>query len=671
MSQFNKKIEEAQKRQRRFSFIAAGLGSILLTLVVVFFIISRGTRIEIFPEEAREGAEIRVSEGGLRMGDAVYSLKGTPLVTVTAPGYEVADAKITPQYLGKVLPVTLTELPGHLMIQLVNDENDMSLTKWRIGEHDAGRSSQLDTELKAGSYVVTADHPYYQIKEAKVELNRGGLTKLELSLNPVNGQLNIASKPTGAIVYVDGREAGKTPIKWSGDGGKYRLRLSSVNYRDSEEDVVITRDEPVVQRSYRLEQKKGLVIFNLTPTGGRLLVDGLLAENRIQFDSVVEHQVSYMKKGYYPQTKVVTVEADEAKEVFFKLKENIGEVQIESSPPATIWIGGKNYGISPVSVKLPAIEQTVSFKREGYRTIVKKVLPKGGVVKKISGKLLTEYQARLKEALPEYTAGPGIKMKFFMAQDDFIMGAPRSEKGQRANEIQRYIRLSKPFYASVYEITQGQFSKFMKSELLRDANAPVTSISWEEAAAFCNWLSGKEGLKPFYTIVESMVIQFDSTADGYRMLTEAEWEWLARKAGKPAQTVFSWGNDTIVPAKAANIADESAKGQVRYYVPDYNDGYPGEASVGSFEKEPSGLYDMSGNVSEWVHDAYSIVPAGAGKVEINPFGPVKGQSHVVKGANWSSGTVSNLRPAFREGLPAGRIDVGFRIARYLYGGENE
>jgi formylglycine-generating enzyme required for sulfatase activity len=196
-------------------------------------------------------------------------------------------------------------------------------------------------------------------------------------------------------------------------------------------------------------------------------------------------------------------------------------------------------------------------------------------------------------------------------------------------------------------------------------------INWSEAAEFCNWLSAKENLQPFYSIETGQVVGFDANTDGYRLLTEAEWEWLARKAGKKEQTVFSWGNDTVIPVNAANIADESARGQVRFYVPNYSDGYAVAASVGSMQREPSGLFDMAGNVSEWVHDVYSIVPPEPNIILKNPMSELRGDAHVVKGASFRSGTLTSLRPAFREGLGAGRDDVGFRIGRYLYGGKHD
>jgi formylglycine-generating enzyme required for sulfatase activity len=358
----------------------------------------------------------------------------------------------------------------------------------------------------------------------------------------------------------------------------------------------------------------------------------------------------------------------EDKQVSFDLKEELGRVEFVASPPASVWIGGKNLGVSPLTLTLPAVTQAVTLTKAGYRSVVKTIQPRGGTVLKVSVTLQDEYQARLQEAPREYTSHAGIKLKLFIVEDDFTMGAARSEKGMRANEFLRKTRLTRPFYAGLYEITAGQFGEFKPGKGGALAKSPVTSVSWQEAAIFCNWLSKKEKLDAFYVITGGRVTGFDAYTDGYRLLSEAEWEWLARKAEKEQQTLFTWGNATVIPSRATNAADESAKGQVRFYVPKYRDGFSGVAPVGSFTREPSGLYDMAGNVSEWVHDVYSLVPPPQ-ITALNPLGAQAGDAHVVKGANWRSGTITTLRPAFREGLTTGRDDVGFRIGRYLYGEE--
>ena len=171
----------------------------------------------------------------------------------------------------------------------------------------------------------------------------------------------------------------------------------------------------------------------------------------------------------------------------------------------------------------------------------------------------------------------------------------------------------------------------------------------------------------FYKINNARVIAVNDHADGYRLLTEAEWEWLARKSGKKKQTVFPWGNESVVPVMAGNIADESANGLASFYVPNYNDGYAKVAPVGSFPAEVSGLFDLTGNVSEWVHDFYSLAPPIEKTVQVDPLGPSFGDAHVIKGSSWRSGTRTLLRAAYRDGLMDRRDDVGFRIGRYLYG----
>ncbi len=672
MSQFNEKLDQAKNRQKRIYLFSGLTVMSILLLVVVLFVFSRGTRVEIMPMEANELATISVIEGfSFSIGDVVYSLAGNPVISASAPGFKVATKTIDSVYLGKVFPLELFELPGRLVIKISGNERNLSKTAWQINGRDTDLSDKLDLELEAGSYTVTINNPFFQAKVLTVEIKRRKQTKLQVDLQPVDGMLNISSKPDGAKVFLNEKVIGQTPLEYSQNGGLYTFRVTAENYADTIEQFEITRSKPEVNRNYQLEYKKTKVALKLTPEGGTLLVNGIQAKEPLFLNTLAEHRLTYMKAGYYTETKSVQLSADQAKEISFQLKPEIGQVKISSSPPASIWINNKDYGISPVNVSLPAVTHQIILKKPGYRSVSRTVKPTGKSVQKISATLLTEYQARLQEAPRELTNQAGIKLKLFVMRDHLTMGAPRSEKGQRANEFQRNISLTKPFYASIFEITNSQFAKFNSKKGQGAANVPITSISWQEAASYCNWLSKKEKLQLFYEITKGKVNDFNANADGYRLLSEAEWEWLVRKSGKTKQTIFSWGNDTIIPPNTANIADETVKGQVTFYVPNYNDGYVNAAPVGSFNRELSGLYDMAGNVSEWVHDVYLVMPPMTNTTVRNPMGEQRGQSHVIKGANFRSGSITTLRPAFREGLTAGRDDVGFRIGRYLYGGKNE
>lgn len=672
MSEFSTKLDQARSRQKRLYLFASILVVVILLIVVSLFVVSRGTRVDILPVDAAEHAEISVTKGlGFTIGDTVYSLFGNPVIIASAPGFKDAVETIDHVHLGKVFPLELFELPGRLRIEIAGEHEKLQRTAWRIDGREAAVGQSLDLELVAGAYTVTIDNPFFRLHEVGVEMKRGETTQLQVSLEAVQGVLTLSSTPSGATVFADENEIGRTPLQLQSVGGSYNLKVAAPNYINVFEDVEVTRSNPEVVRSYNLELEKGRVIAGLQPGGGTLLVNGVQAVEPLLLDATVEHHLTYVKPGFYPEKQKVTLEAGEEKRISFNLKEEISKVEISSSPQAQISIGNRDYGLTPLSLDLPAIAQKITFKKQGYRTVSKSVQPKGNKIQKVSATLLTEYQARLQEAPREFTNSIGIKLKLFIVRDNITIGAPRSEKGQRANEFERKILLTRPFYASLHEITNRQFASFKSQSAGSGSTNPVTGISWQEAAAFCNWLSGQEKLPVFYTISGGQVRGFNAFSDGYRLLSEGEWEWLARKAGKKERTTFSWGNDTVVPPNAANIGDESARGQVRFYVPNYRDRFAGVAPAGSMAREPSGLYDMAGNVSEWVHDVYSIVPPQAGTTQKNPLGEQRGASHVVKGANFRSGTLTGLRPSFREGLSAGRDDVGFRIGRYLYGRNND
>ena len=672
MSQFSKKLNQAKLKQKRI-YLYAGITLVLsLLLMVVVFVTSRGTRVEIIPGDAKEHAVYQVVQGlGFFLGDTVYSFAGDLVISISSPGFKIAGTSIDPAHPGKVFHLELLELPGRLVVDISGNDDNLSQTIWRIDSRDVDRSDKLDIELEAGRYTLNIDNPFFQPKEVVLEIRRGEQTRLKVDLLSVKGRMDISSRPSGAMVFFNKKNIGLTPLQLEKDGGRYNLRLVLKNHIEIIETLSITQANPEVRRHYKLELQKGRIRLNLKPKGGTLLVNGIRRAGLLLLDATVNHQLTYMKPGFYSNTQTVKLAAGEEKQISIQLKPEMGRIKIFSLPPATVRIDGKDFGQSPVTVNLSAVTHEIRFEKSGYRSVVKQVKPKGGKNKSLSVSLLTEYQARLKEAPKEYTNKVGIKLKLFLVQDGLIMGAPRSEKGQRANEFRKKISLTKPFYAGLFEITNSQFAKFNPKKAVGSGNMPVTSVSWQEAAAFCNWLSATENLRPFYKTVKGQVTGFDPHTDGYRLLSEGEWEWLARKSGKARQTRFTWGNDTVIPPKTANVADESTRGQVKFFVPNYIDGYPGVAPVGSFDKESSGLYDMAGNVSEWMHDVYSIIPPLEDIISRNPLGEPRGYAHVVKGANWRSGTITTLRPAFREGLSAGRDDLGFRIGHYLYGGKNE
>jgi formylglycine-generating enzyme required for sulfatase activity len=191
-----------------------------------------------------------------------------------------------------------------------------------------------------------------------------------------------------------------------------------------------------------------------------------------------------------------------------------------------------------------------------------------------------------------------------------------------------------------------------------EQNHPVIHVSWNDAVAYCNWLSGQHGLTKVYTITGNKVTA-NWDANGYRLPTEAEWEYAARSRGQDYK--YAWGNG----GPKGNIADETTKKTFSDWTiwQGYTDGYLYTAPVNQFEQGDLGLFNMSGNVWEWCWDWYNDDYYGKSPSR-DPRGPESGSYRVLRGGSWDF-IPAVLRCADRYGSTPDlrNRSCGFRLAR--------
>lgn len=666
MSEFNQAIEAAKRRQRRM-LLWLSLGFIVVACIVFATLIaSRATPIQVLPETISTEAKLSTSSGiALILDHHLYSLSDTAEVKASAPGYKAATQLISQSGFGKVTQITLQPLPAEVILKTGLEDNK---TRWYINDKLTTVANTFEKSLVHGDYNITASHPYYELLTEHFTLKPGDVIEKTLNLTPITGELSLNTQPADAKVSMDGEEVGQTPLTLSLPGGQHQLNITKSGFETITDTVEIRQTAKQVDRQYRLLAERAKLKLSVSPNGGTLTINGVETpvQNIIKIEPNQATTLTYRKPGYFSESKRLNLKQGESSELQINLKKEMGKVVIESIPQASVTINDKPLGQTPLTLTLDALPQTIQFELAGYRSVTRTITPTAKSTSSVSVNLLTEKQARLQEAPRSYKTRAGGEMLLFTPNDTIIMGAQRSEPGQRANEFIRKVTINRPFYAGLHEVSNQSYAQFDKSHK-GDPNLPATSVTWLDAVRYANWLSQLEGLTTVYNINGNQVTQINDEADGYRLLTEAEWEWLARKAGRPAQTLFVWGNDKTIPPKAANIADESAKGSATHYVPRYNDGYAGMAPVMSMNRELSGLFDMGGNVSEWTHDNYSLTVPKLGSVYTQTLDKTAGDEHVVKGANWRSGTLSELRASYRDGASQGRDDLGFRLGRYVYG----
>ncbi len=448
----------------------------------------------------------------------------------------------------------------------------------------SGSALSID-RLKSGSYELVASKELYDTKRISVQIEDGKANQVRISLSPNFYTLSVSAEAgLVATLYVDGQSRGSLPqtMKLPFRATALRVVAADSRYKEWTDTVQPAAKGSTEKRQANLQGRKGSLEVTTDPDCDATL--SLTSAGPGQSIQIGQAPLDY--------------------------EALIGEYSLS----AEAMVGGKKLS-GTVAVSL----------REGQTSTLKLQLKETQVIS--SGFVLV----------------PG---------GTFTMGSPTSESGRNDDEVQHQVTLSS-FAIAKYDLTFDEYDAYCQAMGVAKpsdsrwgrGSRPVINVSWYGAVAYCNWRSLQEGKTPVYS-TSGTSVSCDFKANGYRLPTEAEWEYAA-KGGPQALSL----------AANAVYAGSSNLDQVAWYK-----GNSGRQTHPVGQKAPTslGLYDMVGNVWQWCWDWYGSNSAGS---QSDPTGASSGVTRVNRGGNYYS-VAGGLRSAGRGYAGPGiqNFDLGFRLA---------
>ena len=657
---------------------ALGLFLILLCISAWFVFTARQVVIRIKPEPSRISIQ-----GGIvapKFKDHYLLRQGEYRLQAEKQCFQLLNKGITvTEKKRQVFEFTMTKLPGLVSFKahrLDKPSDSVEGAKIFIDGKQVGRTPDTDLEINPGrrSVLIRADN--YQDLETVFEVDDCGVRQaLDLALVPGWSDIAIDSVPKGARIMVNGKSAGSTPLTIELPAGEHELVLLAKRFKPWRELITVKANQPRKLETVSLQPADGILTVQTNPTGATVMVGSNFAGRtplELKLTAATQHLIHVHKVGYEEVSRQLELTSEESKTLTIALKPKLGILNFVVNPSdAEIIVNGKSKGVVPQQMELLAVEHQIEIKKMGYQSHHTRITPRPGFPQEIKVTLSSPMSAP-KSPGTIIKAKNGYKLKLIRPQM-FTMGSSRREQGRRSNETLRKINLQRPFYMGIREVTNKEFVQFsadhnsgkFKSYNLNQPELPVVGVTWEQAALFCNWLSAKEALPPVYILNGDILVAGIPMGTGYRLPTEAEWEYSTRFNKNKVDLKYPWGNTFPPRPRSGNYADESVKDLLSSYLVAYNDGYPVMAPPAKFKANLLELYDLGGNAAEWCHDYYSIYPYDSQKVYEDPLGPEEGKHHVIRGSSWRQSSISVLRSSYRDYNDGKRLDLGFRICRYL------
>lgn len=482
----------------------------------------------------------------------------------------------------------------------------------------------------------------YKVYEKKIEVSPEK-TMFKYKLEELEDVLaTIESEPSGAEVFIDGEKAGVTPLSAFIKEGKRKIRIEKNGYDEIGEELQLTAAG--LNKRFILKDTKASVTVK-TLKNAAVFINGSMYEKHNEIKLLPgEYKFRAELQSFEPAEMTVVLGVKEKKIIELMPKLISGSIEFDVFPSDVRLVlrddGGKK--LNPTSEKIPNSYINIPIGvyryrvyKSGYKAQRGQIILRPDVFEKIQAEL---------------EPGSDLPEDFvFVEGGEFMMGS-NSKEDTNQNPVHK-VTVS-DFFISKYEVTQEKYEAVADTNpsVFKLENSPVENVSWFDAVKYCNLLSKKEGLQKCYAISGSDVI-CDWTANGYRLPTEAEWEYAA-SGGKYKKKYKYSGSDNIDEV-AWYEGNQLSTGKTIY------------KEVGKKKPNDLGIYDMTGNVWEWCWDRYSTYDSHV-QNQTDPTGSeaVSGHRRIIRGGCYSYyPSLCTVKYRGENLSESKEMNTGFRVVR--------
>ena len=465
MSEFEEELKQAKDKQVSLYsklFLFAGVIGIVLA---GFFFYTNAISIKVLPSEISNLSTLSIKTGtGFSLGSKIIKLSDAMSVQVESPGYQKKIINLGENENNKVITVTLLPQPSGVNFKVSSNFPDV---KWILSDNVVAVGNKFQSDLESGEYQLKIESKFFKPFQSGFSLGVGKIIEKTFEVERSTSELIIRLENGPGEIIINGKSYKDTEVaKTTLSSGQYEVLVNKKSYKSYQEKINLPYGKDSLSKTVRLSKDNVTVQFDVFPKGGVFIFGGKKSDPNKSFSLSPdkEYVLSYEKKGFarksvrfYPRDYV-------GKKVAVNLEDAQGTVVFNSKPVSNVYINKKNMGNTPLTIELPVTLHEVVLRKDGYVDEKFSVKPEKDQKVYIEKTLVSVLEQKRAQQKRRYSVSSiAIAMRLFKPRGDVVvLGAPRNEVGQRANEFLRSVKMNRAFYVAEHEITEKQYQRIVR-----------------------------------------------------------------------------------------------------------------------------------------------------------------------------------------------------------------